>query len=222
MAELEKSKASDQRGLVKTKTPGIFRRGDSYVVTYRHQGKQRKRFARTYEEALDVKAILRADKRRGAHRENSVLTFEEYARDWINTYMGRTNRGFRESTREGYRFSIEHRAIPFFSKRTDTLAGIEPSDVRAFVKWLFEQEVSGRPPAVSTVRGHVAAVKVLFATAMEDRKINYNPATGVRIVGGTPVKRDAAEIRKALDSDELEGSSRPARRSGGCSSGCWR
>ena len=107
-----------------------------------------------------------------------MLTFEEYAKDWIDTYMGRTNRGFRDSTRKGYRFSLEHRAIPFFSSRTDTLAGIEPPEVRAFVKWLFEQKVHGHSPAVSTVRGHVAAVKAMFATAVEDGRWDTTPRPG--------------------------------------------
>ena len=33
--------------LEKTKTPGVYRRGPSYVVRYRHQGRERKRYART-------------------------------------------------------------------------------------------------------------------------------------------------------------------------------
>jgi integrase len=191
--------------LEKTKTPGVYRRGGRYVIRYRHHGRERKRFARTYDEARSIKQAVETDKRRGEHRETSVLTFEEYAKGWIDTYMGRTNRGFRESTRKGYRFSLEHRAIPFFSNRTDTLAGIEPPDVRAFVKWLFGQKVHGPSPAVSTVRGHVAAVKALFATAVEDGLIGHNPATGVRIVhaDAIPVESDAAELRRALDSEEL-------------------
>jgi integrase len=191
--------------LIKTRTPGVYKRGPSYVVRYRHQGEERKRYARTYEEARSIKQAVETDKRRGEHREGSTLTFEDYAKTWIDTYMGRTNRGFRESTRAGYRFTIEKRAIPFFSKRTHTLAAIEPPDVRAFVAWLFKKNVKGKPPAVSTVRGHVATVKALFATAVEDGLIRHNPATGVRIAqaGATPLERDAAELRRALDSDEL-------------------
>jgi integrase len=200
--------------LEKTRTPGVYRRGSSYVVVYRHRGQQRKRCARTYDEARALKATLTADIRRGEHRETSALTFEEYAREWIGSYTGRTSRGFRESTRAGYRFSIEQRAIPFFSKRAATLAEIEPRDVRAFIGSLFGQMVSKRvdgkseqmPPAVSTVRGHVAALKALLATAVEDGLIRHNPASGVRIArpGGPLLEKDGREQRRALDSDELE------------------
>jgi integrase len=198
--------------LEKTRTPGVYRRGKSYVVVYRHQGQQRKRHARTYDEARALKATLTADIRRGEHREASNLTFEQYAREWIDSYQGRTTRGFRDSTRVGYRRSIE-KAIPFFSKRTATLTSIEPGDVRAFIVWLFEQRTRRRvdgktvevPLAVSTVRGHVAAVKVLLATAVEDDLIRHNPASGVRVTRSeTPVlELDTAEQRRALDSDEL-------------------
>ncbi len=52
--------------LVKTKTPGIYKRGDRYVVVHRDpRGKQRKRFASTMAHARDLKASLTADVRRG-------------------------------------------------------------------------------------------------------------------------------------------------------------
>jgi integrase len=174
-------------------------------VRYRHRGRERKQYARTYDEARSIKQGIETDKRHGEHHERATLTFEDYAKEWIDTYTGRTSRGFRESTRAGYRYSIEHRAIPYFSKHTTTLAGIEPRDIRSLIAELFKRKVAGKPPAVSTVRGHVAAVKVLLATAVEDGLIRHNPASGVRIARpGTPVlERDAAEQRRALDSDEL-------------------
>jgi len=204
--------------LEKTRTPGVYRRrpGTTYVVVYRFRGKQRKRAARTYDEARALKAALATDVRRGEHRQATALTFEQYAREWIENYAGRTTRGFRESTRAGYRFSIEQRAVPFFAKRSGTLADIEPQDVRAFVAHLFElrildravkigKEPVGRTPAVSTVRGHIAALRALLATAVEDGLIRSNPAAGVRVTYmGTPsVEQDAREKRRALDTDEL-------------------
>ncbi len=191
--------------LEKTKTPGVYKRGKSYVVVYRFRGQQRKRFARTYAEARDLKATILADIRRGEHREVARLTFEEYAREWIDSYQGRTTRGFRESTRAGYRRTIETKAIPFFSKRSATLAELEPRDVRMFVSWLFDERAQGQRLAVGTVRQHMAAVKALLATAVEDGLMRHNPATGVRIAHpyAPTTTADPAEQRRALDSDEL-------------------
>ncbi len=190
--------------LVKTRTPGVYKRGGRYVVRYRHRGQERKRFARTYDEARALKATLEADMRRGEHRETGAVTFETYARDWIDTYQGRSTRGFRESTRVGYRRTIEQKAIPFFAKRTALLSELEPRDVRAFVAWLFDEKAQGRKLAASTVRGHVAALKVLLATAVEDGLLRHNPAVGVRISSpGATGREQDAEKRRALDSDEL-------------------
>jgi hypothetical protein len=50
--------------LVKTSTPGIYRRGGRYVVVWRHRGKQHKSFHRTYEEAREAKGRRQAGDRR--------------------------------------------------------------------------------------------------------------------------------------------------------------
>jgi integrase len=198
--------------MTKTKTPGVYKRGGRYVVRYRHGGEERKRFAQTYAEARAIKQSLETDKRRGEHHETSALTFEEYAKGWLDTYTGRTSRGFRDSTRKGYRFSIEKRAVPFFDGWL--LAEIDAPLVKKYIASLFERKVGKRidgkarkvPPAVSTVRAHVAALKALLATAVEDGLIRHNPASGVRIArAGDPVlEPDGADLRRALDSDELE------------------
>ena len=144
----------------KTKTPGVFKRGGRYVVVYRHRGRQHKRFARTYAEARTLKGTLTADVARGEHRETRAVTFEGYACDWIDTYQGRSTRGFRESTRVGYRRTIEQKAIPFFAQRTALLNELEPRDVRAFVAWLFDEKAQGRKLAASTIRGHVHSWRI--------------------------------------------------------------
>src|SRR5437868_12297985 len=94
----------DPRKLVKTSTPGIYRRGGSYIVVYRDpSGKQRKKSAATLAEARAAKATLSTDVRRGEFREQSAVTFEAHWPTWIAVYAGRTARGFRETTRADYR-----------------------------------------------------------------------------------------------------------------------
>ena len=93
----------EARQLVKTTTPGIYKRGSRYVVRYRDpRGKERKRFARTLAEARDLKATLTADVKRGEYRALSKVTFNEYAPTWIKSYAGRTSRGLRDATRADY------------------------------------------------------------------------------------------------------------------------
>ncbi len=76
----------DKRRLVKTKTPGVFKRIDGsgrtigYACVYRSGPRQRKRHARTYEEAKRIKRESETDRDRAAScrsaaRSPSVATW---------------------------------------------------------------------------------------------------------------------------------------------------
>lgn len=195
--------------------PGIYRRGSRYVVTFRDlNGHQRKRFARTLREARDLKAALRTDVRRREYRQESRVTFVDYARDWIDTYQGRTSSGVRDATREDYRARLglrldEHGqlrlddqgraygAVGFFGRRR--LAEIEPRDIKAYAKQLADRGL-----APNTVRLALAPVKALFATAFEEGLIRVNPAANVRIIQPAATDADTDPHVKALTESELQ------------------
>src|SRR5262249_719290 len=104
MSSMSVSVSQDTRRLVKTGTPGIYKRGGSYVVIGRDlDGRQVKRFAKTLAEARVKKAELRADVARGEYRRTSRVAFADYAAQWIATYDGRTARGIRPGTLRAYR-----------------------------------------------------------------------------------------------------------------------
>lgn len=175
----------------KTKTPGVFKRGSRYVVTWTYRGKQRKESFRTYAEAREAKAQRQA----GDKRPVSRIRFGEYYEAWIESYAGRTARGFSETTRLRYRQAIEPHTLPIW--RTWKLADIETPDIRALFKRLRDQG-----QATSTIRNTRAALSALFATAVEDGKLKSNPAQGVRIPAG-PDTDDKDAPPKALGPDEL-------------------
>jgi integrase len=184
------------RKLVRTSTPGIFKRGGAYCIVYRDpSGKQRKRSARTLAEARDLKASLTADVRRGEWRAQSAVTFADHWQPWLDSYAGRTARGFRENTREDYRRDLEVFAVPFFGRMK--LAAIEPSTVKRF---LVEMAVKGY--AAGTIRNALAPVRAMLADAAEDGIIRFNPAAGVRIPANA--KRADGSQAKALTTAELE------------------
>jgi integrase len=161
--------------LTKTKTPGVYSRGGRYVVRFRDpSGKQRKRFAKTYKEAVRLKSALATDVDRGEYREQSRVRFADYAAEWSETYQGRTSRGIREQTRSDYRSLLERDATPFFGRYR--LAEIEPRDVKAFVS-----QLAARGLEPTSIRKVLAPVRALFATAVEEGLIRSNPAAGVRV-----------------------------------------
>jgi integrase len=187
--------------LVKTSTPGVYKRGSRYVVIFRDwQGKQRKRSARTLAEARRLKASLTTDVDRGEWVDSKV-TFVGYAPKWIDGYRGRTDKGIKPETLADYRKTLERDALPFFGRMR--LSHIRPRDVKEYAAELESKGVSA-----GTVRVKLAPVKALLADALDEDLIRTNPAAGVRITAAPATSdvddEDEAEHVKALSEDELE------------------
>ena len=188
--------SSQNRRLVRTSTPGVYKRGGRYVVIFCDpHGRQRKRSARTLAEARELKATLTADVKRGEYRALSKVTFSDYATDWIETYQGRTSRGIRPETIADYRSDLDRVAIPFFGRMQ--LAAIEPRDIKRLAGELRVQGLKA-----GSVRNLLAPVRALLATAFEEGVIRSNPAAGLRITHR--VESEEVEPRvKALTEEEL-------------------
>ncbi|MBC7644979.1 MAG: hypothetical protein H7123_07620, partial [Thermoleophilia bacterium] len=156
------------RSLTRTATPGIFRRGNSYVVVVRDADRRQvKRFADTLAAARVLKAELTLGADRGTFVAGGSQTFGEYIERWLVTYRGRTSRGVRESTMEGYRASLSNYGLPFFGR--SQLAKIHLRDIKAFA-----DHIASTGATQATVRGYVGAVRVVLATAVEDGLIHHN------------------------------------------------
>jgi hypothetical protein len=164
--------------------PNIFKRGSRYVVVWEHNGRQHKLAFRTLAEAREAQGKRRQhDERRPPTRQS----FEEYAREWLDSYGGRTKRGRPgELTAKDYRRSVE-RAARFFGPRR-RMADVEPPDVRSYVR-----ELEGEGMAPSSVRKRLAPLKAMFATAVEDGAIPRDPTRGVRVSG----RRSDGEVERS-------------------------
>lgn len=112
----------------------------------------------------------------GDLRVDSTSTVERYARLWIEEYQGRTSRGIDPSTRHDYRRSLELHVLPVLGGLA--LTDVTPRDVRHLI---LELERAGHAPA--SVRKHVAPVRAMFATAVEEGLLVANPGSAVRIAG---------------------------------------
>jgi integrase len=181
----------------RTSVPGVYRRGRRYVVTYRDpSGRQRKRSAATLAEARRLKSALAADVARGEYREQSQIRFDDYARQWIAGYQGRTSRGIRPRTLEDYRRSLERLAIPHFGAMR--LGEIEPRHVKAFLGGLADRV------APLTLRNALTPLRALFATAVEEGLVRSNPCAGLRAGGRRRPDPDGAHGPRALTEPQLD------------------
>jgi integrase len=182
--------------MVKTATPGIYKRGNRYVVTFRDPyGRQRKRSARTPKEARTTRSAATADVARGEYRELSRVTFVEYVETWLDTFAGRTSKGVRPETLRDYRRTLKREAIPFFGRMQ--LAAITPQHVKEYVARLAGQGLSA-----ATVRLRLAPVRAVLATALDEGLIRWNPSTGIRVAVSRTEESDEEKV-KALSEEEL-------------------
>jgi integrase len=189
--------------LTKTQTPGVYRRhakdcsggrrcGCPYVVVWEHRGRQRTETFRTFVEAREAKGTRDA----GETRPTSRVRFGDYFEDWIESYAGRTSRGFSETTRPEYRRPIAAHALPQW--RGWKLADAEPADVRELFAAMRRDECS-----TSQIKKLRAALSALFATAVDDGLRRSNPVQGVRIPAGGGEEEPEDERVKALTREEL-------------------
>jgi len=175
--------------LAKTSTPGIFRRhvkgcdgkgrcDCSYVIVWRHRGKQYTETYRSLALAREAKREHEAEVARGEFSELSRATLHEYAREWIERYQGTGRRGFRQETRDDYRWNLERYALRYFAADLK-LGEVSPRMVADFIGWLSRQETRrGRPFSDSGIRNAFKPLSVCLATARREGLIRHNPASG--------------------------------------------
>lgn len=201
-------KKSDSRELVKTKTPGIYKRVNSagkttaYVVTYRAGGKQRKQHCRTLDQARAVKRAHEADRDRGEFQERTKITFREFLAEWIDRYHGNGKRGFREGTRGEYRRILDTYAHEYFGERL-RLVDVNPSHLTGFVAWLMDENKQGRRLADETITNIVTPVKAALSTARREGLIRWNPADDLALPHREEIDEGEEEEVRALSRQQL-------------------
>ncbi len=189
--------------LERTAHPGIFRRGGRYVVVYRVNGRQRRETVRTLDDARRLKRAREADRDRGDLVALDRVTLHEYAREWVERYVGKGRSGFRESTRDDYRRDLNKYALRYFDAGKQ-LSAVTPRDVAGFLAWLCVQPApGGRTLADASVRRILNPLRACFATARREGLIRTNPAHGVALPHRPRVdEEEACEVR-VLSRDQL-------------------
>jgi integrase len=189
---------------IKTKHPGIYKRGSRYMIAYRENGKQRYETFRTLDEARRAKSARATDIERGEFEGRSRITLHEYARAWVERYQGRGRRGFREGTRDEYKRLLEAYALKFFPAGL-RLTEITPSGIAGFVGWLCDPaKQEGRTLGDQTVRNIVTPLRACLATAVREGLIRSgNPARDVDLPHRPTAAESEEEEVRAMSHEEL-------------------
>lgn len=191
--------------MVKTKTPGVYKRGGRYVVVYRDgTGAQRKESARTYDDARALKSKRDAQVDAGEYHAASREPFRKYAERWVERYQGTGRRGFREGTRDDYRRILGFYAFPYFDEHRGLKLGqITPSHIADYIAWLVDEDVQGRRLSDSTIRNALNPVRACFATAVREGLLRHNPCVGAALPHREQIVDDDDEEVRALSREQL-------------------
>lgn len=186
--------------MVPTKTPGVFKRGGKYVVTFRDaNGRQRKESYRTYEVARSKKREREREVERGEYAPTSNILFHDYAREWADTYNGRRKK-VRQRTKDEYKRDLEAYAFRYFPA-TKRLKAIEARDIDRFIAWLMDAAEQGRSLSPRTVERILVPVKLCLKSARRYDLIPSNPAEDAVVPRADAIEED--EQVKALSRDQL-------------------
>jgi integrase len=220
--------------LVKTATPGIYRRHAKecdragrcdcpYVVV--HDGKTRT-FA-TLTEAREGKRVIereaklsrghaaglhRDEPREGcpdcerelAAREQADPFFHAYILDWVERYQGTGRRGYREETRDEDRRLIKAYALEFFA--ADLRVGqMGPRLISDFIGWLVKQPSQrGGTLSDKSVKNALQPVSSCLATARREDLIEHNPCDDAVLPHRPRIEEDEEEDTRPFPRLELE------------------
>jgi len=177
--------------LKRTRHPGIYESGRSYVVRYRDQsGRQRQKSCQTVDEAKRFRAKVTLNPAAGSPR--SGPTVAEYAEEWLSVLAG-----VRPATAIEYRRDLETYVLP-------RLGGVRIGalDARRIRKLAYDvrEEKTKRAQAGrswATVRRILAPLSVMLGAASEDGVIPARPWPRLPTPRRDPLKR------RHLSVDEL-------------------
>lgn len=167
--------------MVKTKTPGVYKRGNRYAVVYRDAGgTQHKEAARTYDDARRLKAKREAEVSTGEFSSLQRITLHDYATSWVETYAGTRADGISDRTRDDYRRDLNAYALAYFSPRRP-LVSITTHDVQKLVTWLMDEDEQERALTSRTVKRILAPLSACYTTAKRQGIVRFNPVDGVGV-----------------------------------------
>lgn len=184
--------------MVKTATPGVFRRGRKYVVTYRDRdGKQRKETVFTLKEAKLLKNQREVEARGGAGLGGRTTLFHDYAERWCSELFEQGAR--RERTSRDYARQMERHVLPYFRKTT-LLSEVTAGDVDRLITSLRKKKLSP-----TTARRILVPFRMCMEQARRDGLIESNPVDNAKVPRGSGRGRVVShEFRsKALTRREL-------------------
>lgn len=186
----------------RTGTPGIFKRGDSYSVAFRHPITRKTTFqtaGRTLREAKALKRKLEEQRERGQSSPDGQLTFKELWTAFDREHIGTLS----ASTAADYRSVGRRHLLPRY--RLARVVDIDTTEVLRFREEL-QRLKSGRNGATLSPKRVKNILRVLgsvYSHAMATNRAWSNPVQGMRRGGRAQVSESRAVFLSQEEVAEL-------------------
>lgn len=163
----------------RTGTPGIYRRGETYSVAFRHPITRKTTFrtaGRTLREAKALKRQLEEQRERGISSPDGQLTFGALWADYQQFHLGTLS----PSTRADYLSVANRYLLPRY--RLAQVGAIDRTEVLRFREELqrTKSSTTGRVLSPKRVRNILVCLQSVFQFAVEANHAWSNPVRGMR------------------------------------------
>jgi integrase len=160
--------------LERTDAPGIYRRGSKYVVVYRVEGRQRKKYAGTLAQARAIKLEREGEAR--ALRRGPTL--HGFSLSWLDRYAGSGHDSVRANTRREYRRLLVNFALTYFDREV-RVRDLDRAAVQQFVDWLTTRPGRAGRLCDRSIANALTPLRLALDAAVAEGLLNANPAEQV-------------------------------------------
>lgn len=143
--------------------------GAKYYISYRAHRKQKwEPVGKSKREAEGVLAEKMASLKNGTYREESKLSFKEYAQRWLKDYVSTR---VKPRTMESYDQLLEKHLLPVFGEKK--LSAINTADIQSFAAECLRGNKKLSPRTTNYL---ITVIKMIFRHACQRRVIRDNPS----------------------------------------------
>jgi integrase len=170
----QRGPAPTARTLSRAGHPGVYRRGDRYVVVYRRRGRQRKKTVGTFTEARTIKLTEDAAER----SERLGPTLHGFALEWTQKYAGQGPERITQATRKEYARLLATFPLSYFPPEK-LLASIDADDLLGFVTWLGRYQGRGGRLTPRSIANALVPLRLCMADAERAGLIQEESVAGL-------------------------------------------
>lgn len=147
----------------------IRKRGESYYIIYRHNGKQVwKKAGESKKEAEQQLVETMSQINKGIYRELKASTFKEFGEAWLRRHKAH----LKKSSYLTYKLIVEKHLFPFFGEYE-----LKDIDSELIQEWISQKLEEGLKP--SSVHKYFVPLREMLFHAVKWGYLYRNPAEGV-------------------------------------------